>query len=227
MQHFYRNPLNPTAVYIDEMGLDLETFNVSDFGAQIRTIGPKATRLRLSLPSAKPAPRGWQKIKETRLRKVPLDQVTPRPTSARVVRKGAAGWRDFVLAHDRYYRAAHQDNPVAPLNFDQMQKIFADEDLIEDCAFAVFEEDTIRVFGSLRDIDVPNKRAEAGWVGAANLHDEFGFSEIFAAIFQSATCLELTHIEVEADTTHPALWWYVDRLPCDGEDRFVTWEQRL
>lgn len=231
---FRRNPLHTEALYLEpaywQACADAKRQPPFPLAQDLEGI----RRLRVVLPQTAIPPRGWQLLRETVVRTVPVlaaqtflpivqcpveELLSPTPSHP--------AWHDWITLHWQCYEKTHQDNPPRKTSFAEQEALFAGDDLQQDNGVALFQNDELFGFSSLRLTNDASPSAEFGWTGTSQNAPETSYQTLMGAVLQKAAKLGFETITFEADSTDLTAWAMVALRPSVDDRRYFTWQKQI
>jgi hypothetical protein len=189
-------------------------------------------RLRVILPESASPPRGWQLLRKTVVRTVPVLtslKTLPfaRSADSIVLSPAHPEWQNWIKLHWDCYDKTHQDNPPRKTTFAEREALFAGPDLHENNAFGLLHNRQLVGFSSLRRGPLPSGAAEFGWTGIAPNAPSNTYQTLIATVIANSAILGFETIDFEADSTDQAAWSLLTILPSEVDTYFATWQLNL
>ena len=225
---FRQGILHPSALYLDAEMWTAGTLRLRSLPGVIECRERGIHRFRIVLPRFVAPPNRWARVKETLIRRIPLNDISHLASETLggfvAVSRNDEGWKEWIDAHWRHYVENHRDNPPKALSFSDRVEVFGGPDLEAGNGVGLWRNGILVAFSSVRFGEGSAETGEAGWMAAFGVEQANALSAVMAWTLLRARQLQMTHIEVEADDTDRLLWEQVLSLPTTLDEIFTTWE---
>lgn len=225
---FFRNPLHPLAVYLDDRAWQNGQLSQFDLPSAKECQAHGVDRFRIILPEKIAPPEDWQLVKQTLFRHVPVKdckvEKCETKISLRTVSRDDWFWNKWITAHWRIYRRNHKDNPPANQSLKQREQIFGGDDLHNGNGVGIWLGDRMVGFASLRTPANEFDAAESGWIGAWGPSKTELVQCGLNWTISHARGLGFAALDVEVDDTDRILWHQVVKLPTVQDKIYTTWQ---
>lgn len=227
----YQNSLHPRAMYLDDGAWLNGHLSVRDLPSAQDCKAVGVDRFRLILPETAAPPDGWQLVKKTLLRSVPVQKIGSTPlnnlASFRSIKKGSVDWETWINAHWTAYQHNHIDNPPANLSFMECEQVFGGDDLQPDNGVGLFQTNKLVGLASLRTSEESLSVAQAGWIATWGPNAAELIDGALNWVMVRAKILGFSEVEIEADDNDLCLWQRLQNLPTLRDETFLTWQQMV